>query len=238
MQTAPQPPVSKPSSAKPQCPNCDGQRYLRYDVDYGHPMFGKMLPCPECNKDAVALATGLNPIERKISFADIDTDGRPGASRMIKAAGEFIANGRTGFLTVHGGFGNAKSTLLKAIVNDCVSHGVQAQYITMTEVMIYAREAFESQMQGDSDFGRIRKLAGTQVLVIDELDKARVTEYAREVQTHLFDVRYRSAHALGTVVAWNGGFTAIDLPWVLSRLSQFTVVENNDADMRPLLGDK
>lgn len=222
----------------PPCPNCGGQRYVRFDVPVNHPSFGRLFPCRECNKGEAASSTGLNPVEREIRFDDIDTQGRPGAARMLKASREFVANGRTGFLTVHGGFGNAKSTLLKALVNDCIAHDVSVRYITMTEVMIYAREAFENQKQGDSDYGRIARLAGVKVLVIDELDKARVSEYAREVQTHLFDVRYRKSHELGTVVAWNGGFTAIDLPWVLSRLSQFVVVENNDADMRPLLGEK
>lgn len=199
-------------------------------------MFGKYFPCPKCNGDMVIAASGLNPLERKITFSDIETQGRPGAAKMISAARVFIADGRRGFLTVHGDFGNGKSTMLKAIVNDCITAGVEARYITMTEVMVYAREAFDSQMQGDSDYGRIARLAKVQVLVIDEVDKARVTDYAREVQTHLFDVRYRNAHYFGTVVAWNGRFDAIDLPWVRSRLSEYPVVENADADMRPLIG--
>lgn len=155
---------------------------------------------------------------------------------MLKAARSFIAGGRTGFLTIHGGYGNGKSTVLKAIVNDCIEQSVDVRYITMTEVMVYAREAFDSEQRGDSDYGRIARLASTQVLVIDEMDKARVTDYAREVQTHLFDVRYRQNHLLGTVVAWNGAFDDLDLPWVRSRLSQFMVVANQDTDMRPLLG--
>jgi DNA replication protein DnaC len=217
------------------CEECGGGGWFRYDVEFGHPMFGKMLPCPVCNKDGVATATGLNPMERQITFADVDTVGRPGAARMLEAAQTFMGE-PTGFLTFHGGFGNAKTTVLKAIVNACVEKGISARYATMSEVMAYAREAFDSIQQGDSDYGRITKLAQVQVLVIDEMDKARVTEYAREVQTHLFDVRYRQSHALGTVVAWNGPFEAVDLPWVLSRLSQGVVVENNDPDMRPLLG--
>jgi DNA replication protein DnaC len=155
---------------------------------------------------------------------------------MMSAALAWRTGGRRGFLTIHGGFGNGKSTLLKAIVNDCIIAGVEARYITMTEVMVYAREAFNSEQQGDSDYGRISRLAKVEVLVIDEVDKARVTDYAREVQTHLFDARYRNAHQLGTVVAWNGRFDAIDLPWVRSRLSEYPVVENWDADMRPLIG--
>ncbi len=205
-------------------------------MPFGHPVFGRYFPCPACNADAVIAASGLNPLERKITFADIETKGRPGAARMMSAAQSFISSGRNGFFTIHGGFGNGKSTILKAIVNDCLTAGVEARYITMNEVMVYAREAFDSSQSGDSDYGRIAKLAKTTVLVIDELDKARVTDYAREVQTHLFDVRYRNAHQLGTIVAWNGGFAAIDLPWVRSRLSEYPVVENGDADMRPLIG--
>jgi len=199
-------------------------------------MFGRNFPCPTCNKDAVTIRSGLNEMERRCRMQDIITDGRPGAAKMVHAATEWISRGCVGFLTIHGSVGNAKSTVLKAIVNDCVERGMDVRYVTMTDVMAYAREAFSSEMKGDSDLGRIRELANTQVLVIDEMDKARLSEYAREIQTHLFDARYRNAYLLGTVVAWNGGFEAIDLPWVLSRLSQFTVIENNDPDMRPLLG--
>lgn len=238
MPTVPQQSASSPSVKKSVCPDCGGARWWRYDVPLEHPMFGKLFPCATCNKDAVAGSTGLNPVEREIRFADIVTEDRPGAAKMLKAARQFIADGCTGFLTVHGGYGNAKTTLLKATVNECISKGLSARYITMTEVMAYAREAFESQKQGDTDYGRITDLAKVHVLAIDEVDKARFTEYAREVQVHLFDTRYRNSHAVGTVVAWNGDFRSIDLPSVLSRLSQFVVVENNDKDMRPLLGDQ
>lgn len=218
------------------CPLCDGAQYLRLDLEIGHPSFGRVVPCPECNTAEVT--AGLNPQERKIRFADIETAGRPGTQAMLEAVQQFIRTGRTGFLTIHGGYGNGKSTCLKALVNECIADRVDVRYITMTEVMIYAREAFDSEQRGDTDYGRIARLASTQVLVIDELDKARVTDYAREVQTHLFEVRYRNSHMLGTVVVWNGRFESLDLPWVRSRLSEFAVVENNDADMRPLLGDR
>lgn len=202
-----------------------------------HAMFGKLFPCKECNAGAIAGATGLNPIERDIRFVDIETDGRPGAGRMVTAARAFVDGGCRGFLTVHGGFGNGKSTLLKAIVNEAVTKGMSARYITMTEVMAYAREAFQSQKAGDTDYGRITYLAKVQVLAIDEVDKARMSEYAYEVQSHLFDFRYRNAHEVGTVLAWNGEFAQIDLPSVLSRLSQYQVIKNDDPDMRPFLAE-
>lgn len=236
MPTVRQQNVSKPTAAAPTCEMCDGMQYLRVDVPIGHPSFGNVVPCPKCNVNTVT--AGLFPHEMSIRFSDIVTEGRPGAAAMLTAAQQFLACGRTGFLTVHGGYGNAKSTLLKAIVNDCVAHGVDVRYVSMIEVMAYAKEAFESEQRGDTDYGRINRLAGVQVLVIDELDKARITDYAREVQTHLFEKRYRQSQVLGTVLAWNGRFEDLDLPWVRSRLSEFLVVENLDADMRPLLGGK
>lgn len=223
------------NAAQP-CRLCDGMKFLRLDVEVGHPSFGRVVPCPKCN--AAEVTAGLNPQERHIRFEDIETHGRPGAQAMLLAARQFVSGGRVGFLTIHGGYGNGKSMCLKALVNDCIENGVDVLYITMTEVMVYAREAFENEQRGDTDYGRISKLASTQVLVIDELDKARITDYAREVQTHLFDTRYRNSHMLGTVVAWNGRFEDFDLPWVRSRLSEFIVVENRDADMRPLLGER
>jgi chromosomal replication initiation ATPase DnaA len=199
-------------------------------------MFGKVIPCKTCNRDEYAARAGLSEAERRITFADIETDGRPGAHSMMSAMNEFVQRGRVGFLTVHGSYGNGKSTLLKALVNDCLKNDVDVRYITMTEVMSYAREAFDNEKQGDSDYGRISRLAQVRVLVIDEVDKARVSDYSREVQNYLFDKRYREAGKFGTVLAWNGKFDAVDLPAIRSRLSEFTVVANWDKDMRPLLG--
>jgi chromosomal replication initiation ATPase DnaA len=220
----------------PVCSDCAGKGYYRYDVPLGHVYFGRYFPCPACNADAVTHNSGLNPQERKISLEDIETENRPGAQSMMQAARTFLSNGCKGFLTIHGDYGNGKSTVMKGMVNACLAKGIEARYITMTEVMVYAREAFESAQIGDTDYGRIAKLAAVCVLFIDELDKARITDYAREVQTHLFDVRYRRSEDMGTVVAWNGTFNSLDLPWVRSRLSEFTVIENKDADMRPLIG--
>lgn len=231
-QTGQRPNVS--SSDSKACPLCDGLQYIRTNYPVGHPSFGKIVPCPLCYKDEVT--AGLNPQERMIKFSNVEINGRPGAAAMLRSATQWIKGGRVGFLAYHGDYGNGKTTMLMAIVNDCIEHQVDVRYITMTEVMVYAREAFESEQRGDTDYGRITQLAATRVLVIDELDKARMSDYAREVQTHLFNIRYRQAHLLGTVMAWNGSFASLDLPWVRSRLSQFTVVENTDTDMRPLLG--
>ncbi len=198
-------------------------------------MFGRIYPCQACNHDNVVRASGLNPRECDLTLDSLSVPNGGGTARMVSAAKRFV-KAKTGMLSIFGNYGNGKSTVLKAIVNECTRLGIEAKYMTMYDVMAYAKEAFESKQAGDSDAGRITRLAQTMVLCIDELDKARLTDYAVEVQTHFFDARYRNADTLGTVVAWNGNLQTVSLPWVMSRLSEFEMVENLDADMRPLLG--
>lgn len=217
------------------CEICGVQKFVRYNVPMDDVRFGKAFPCPGCNRDGVIMASGLNPQERKTTLDALQLMGRPGTARMVAAARRFIDGDYKGFLSICGGYGNGKTSALKAIVNDCINRGIEARYITLSELMAYAREAFDSQQAGDSDYGRISRIALIRVVCIDELDKARVTEYAREIQTHFFDVRYRRAHELGTVCAWNGDEDAIGLPWVKSRMSQFEIVTNNDPDIRSIL---
>lgn len=218
------------------CSECGGQKYYRYDVPLGHPLFGRLFPCQSCNPIAVDRASGLNQQERQVKFSDLITNGLPGTAEMVTAAQKFIESGCTGFLSVYGGYGNGKSTMLKALVNECLAQGIEARYVTMTRIMMYVREAFNSGLDGDSDYSRITQFARARVLVIDECEKGRMSEHAREIQTHLFDERYRESYQLGTALVWNGEFEDFDLPWVRSRLSEFKLVKNNDSDMRPLIG--
>ena len=142
---------------------------------------------------------------------------------------------------MHGAYGNGKSTFLKALTATLIEQGIEARYIQMTELLTYAREAFDSQLAGDSDLVRIREWAQVPVVLVDECDKARQSEHSRELQSFFFDARYRNAEALATVAAWNGGRDAIGMPAVISRFAEFGlfglgIVKNDDPDMRELLG--
>lgn len=217
------------------CPDCNGQMYFTYDVDFGHPYFGRIFPCPTCNKAVFDAACGLNDTERKITFAQIETSGRPATAKAVQAAREFIAK-PCGFLSIHGKYGNGKTTILQAIVNAVIESGTEARYITAADLLAYLRDTFNSETK-ESDYDRLRELARVPVLCIDEMDKLRDTPYSRELQQELINLRYRDARILGTVLAWNGELDA--LPWqaVISRLSEFVVVNNTDSDMRKLIGE-
>lgn len=159
---------------------------------------------------------------------------RPGTKATVDAAREFI-NKPYGFLSIHGGFGNGKTTILQAIVNAVVNSGQEARYLTAADLLAYMRDTFNKETNV-TDYDRIHELARVPVLCIDEMDKLRDTPYSREIQQELINLRYRDAKYLGTVLAWNGDINSIPWQAVISRMSEFTVIHNTDSDMRKLIG--
>jgi len=226
--------TSKPLSVSYKCKVCDDTRYLRADLPVGHPSFGRMTACPACNKAALDAECGLTEKERGRKLAHVVTDKRPGAEKMLAAARDFLSR-KNGFLSLRGSWGNGKTLILQAIVNECRDAGVEARYTTATELMLWLREAFDEKVM-ETDKARIERLARIPILCIDELDKARDKPYSREMQQYLIDRRYRDGHLLGTVFAWNGSFRVLGMPAVTSRMSEFVVVENNDPDVRKAIG--
>jgi chromosomal replication initiation ATPase DnaA len=228
---------SGPKQSSPhKCAFCEDKGTIRYDVELGHPYFGRVFPCPKCQQKVIDAACGLKTHERRITLDSLVTKGRPGAAAMLQAATKFIEK-PIGFLSLYGSNGNGKTIVLQAIVNACLAKGIQAEYITAKLLMDHLREAFDPKLP-ETDIVRIRRLATVPVLVIDEFSDARDTPYAAEMQRHLVNERYRDARTLGTVFAWNVTFD--DLPWpsVVSRMQEFPFVENKDPDLRPRIGAK
>ena len=229
-----QPASLPPVKQQPVCENCNDKKFYRYDVEFGHIYFGKIFPCPVCNKQTLDNLCGLHGKERGVKLSEIDTTNRAGTAAM-KAACMKFAETPAGFLSLHGGNGTGKTMALMGIVNAVIEAGGEARYMTASELLAIMRETFDNKIM-ESDYERVRKLATVQVLCIDEVDKLRDTPYSREIQNELINLRYRQADVLGTVLAWNGEFSDLPLPAVASRLSEFVIVKNNDADIRKLIG--
>lgn len=196
-----------------------------------------MTPCPKCNQQALAALAGLRPGEMLARLDELETDGRPGATAMVKAAQNFLKS-PTGWLSIYGPYGNGKSTVLRAVVAECLRRGMRAKYMTLTELMFYVYEAYDNEKAGESDWGRIKNILSYQVLAIDELDKYEMdTSNARKVQSFFFDERYRMANFQGTMFAWNGSMNTLNnFPAVIDRMSEFAQVENKDQSFRRALG--
>lgn len=225
--------MSKSRASSWECALCQDKKFLRSNVEPGEPGFGSIAPCPRCNAPARDALCGLTPEERQITFEKMILRGKPGTDAMVKALKAFAAQ-PTGLLSVFGSYGNGKSTAIAATINALVERGIDARYTTALALIGYVKDGISA----DGDFTRLNRLAGVQVLFVDEADKlVQQTDYVVQIQTHFMDVRYRNAARLGTVLAWNGSMAAWNgLPWVRSRLLEYPCIENWDADMRLAIG--
>lgn len=220
--------------SKPACPICNDAGWVSVGVDTSNPDWwvGRLVPC-ECKAHEITAKmqkiSRLSPIEQETRLRDMIMNGRPDTTRMIKAAVEFVKQ-PVGFLTIHGGYGNGKTMSLISITNELVNHGVQAIYITFYELLSWTREAYE--VDGESEWMRLNSLLNVPVLCIDEIDKAKVTDWSRQTLTHVVDRRYRDRENTGTVFAFNGRFESIQESWLRSRLQEGVIIENNDPDVR------
>lgn len=197
-------------------------------------------PCPDCShrrmSERLQTFSGLTSQERRASLDHITCEPGTDTARMVDAARAFIAE-PVGMLMIYGSCGNAKTVALQAVVNALLARNVPAIYLPFYDVLSYVKEAFKPNAI-DSAWDRLGKLQRTRVLCIDEIDKVKQTEWVAELQTELFDLRYRRGLAgeCGTVLAMNGDIEDLE-PHLRSRVKdgRNVVIYNGDRDMRPLM---
>ncbi|GER88900.1 hypothetical protein KDW_30620 [Dictyobacter vulcani] len=116
--------------AKQMCPHCNDAGYLRVDVPFGHPDFGKPVPC-HCHVDLIKQkkqqklihASGLNTLER-FRHASFHTYNPflQGVHEAYTHAFEF-ANQPTGWLALIGEYGCGKTHLAVSIAKKQLEAG-------------------------------------------------------------------------------------------------------------------
>jgi DNA replication protein DnaC len=223
------------------CSECDG--YFSVNVPVGHRWFGRMFICDNSARKAendmlraarLQAMCGLNDAERVYRLDDAILTG--GVTDQIAQAARDFVSSPSGFLTMHGGTGNGKTLMCIAIVNECVARSVPAMYTTLFNLEQWVRAAYSKRGEQDGcgdDMERINRLSSVRVLVVDEFDKVKVSDWSYQIETAVVDNRYRDAMAglTGTVFAMND----LNLSQhIESRLSdrRFKLFCNTDPDMR------
>lgn len=197
-------------------------------------------PCPACaalkRAERLQVICGLTEDERRVSLEQIIAPERSQTANMVKAARAFI-DAPYGMLTIYGTCGNAKTLTLQAIVNAALQRGIPAIYATFYDVVDWIRESFNDKSEIRASV-KVQRLRDVPILCLDELDKVKMTDWVRELQTELIDWRYRNglARKCGTVFAMNCEIDTLP-EWIASRLKdgRHVVVQNNDKDLRPLM---
>ncbi len=199
------------SAANP-CPICKGAGYLRADVPYGHPSFGRPIAC-EC-KEAERKAKRRRQLQEMSnlgafydkSFGNFNPRV-PGIQEALRASYEFAQN-PNGWLLLIGPNGCGKTHLAAAIANQSLEDGALVLFATVPDLLDHLRAAFApaSTEIYDQLFARMRE---AEVLVLDDLGAQQSSPWANEKLFQLLNYRYNSRFP--TVITANSrGLQGID----------------------------
>lgn len=226
------------NTASGLCQICKGTGYLRADVPYGHPQFGKPIACAckqaewaERRKQQLAAMSNLQ------AYKDKDFDSykwrMPGVQEAYSKARAFAQN-PMGWLFLVGPNGCGKTHLAAAVANQCLLQEMAVLFVTAPDLLDHLRATFAptSPVAYDELFWRVRE---AELLVIDDLGAEQSSSWASEKLYQLINHRYNLR--LPTVITANeDGLKALDAR-ICSRLTDTalvqTVMMDQAEDYRP-----
>jgi DNA replication protein DnaC len=228
--------------AKPTCPKCKGIGYLRVNVPYGHPNFGKPIAC-EC-KEAERKAKRREQL-RQMSNIDAFQESTfstfnprlSGVKEAFEAARNYAENPDDGWLVLIGPNGCGKTHLAAAIANQCLESGAVILFAVVPDLLDHLRAAFAPTATEvyDQLFSKMRE---AEVLILDDLGAQQSSPWANEKLFQLLNYRYNER--LPTVITANPkGMQGMD-ERIRSRLGDIGLAEtinfNHAQDYRPRRG--
>lgn len=176
------------------CPVCKGAGYLRQDVPFGHPSFGKPVQC-ECKRKGLQAKRRLD-LQEKSNLREL-TERRfenfnPNVSQPVLRAFQIArryAQEPDGWLIFRGKVGCGKTHLAAAIANQYMERGVAVLFSTVSDLLDHLRATFmpSSDIVYDQLFSQMREAA---LLVLDDLGAQQSTPWANEKLFQLLNYRY------------------------------------------------
>jgi DNA replication protein DnaC len=191
-----------------KCQTCHDAKFLRTGLPYGHPDFGKAVPCPDCNSGTnekrlkkLQAASQLKGELLETTFDSliikVGENDKP-----INAAKEMVSN-KKGLMMLWGKPGAGKTAILASTVNQAIANGVPAIYYTLPDLLEVLRQGFSDDDGAGDFFTRLQTLKSIQVLAIDEVDKANMTGWVREKLFQLINERHSRMGEVATFLASN-----------------------------------
>lgn len=182
------------SQAMSVCAECNGTLFV-------HLPQGGVREC-HC-RAAVRLAgmiarSGLPERYEKASFASFEVEGRsPSVHAMLRTAQAYCAEfptDRSRGLLMSGTVGVGKTHLAISIIRKLtIDYGARCYFTDFRELLNRLKDSFGGQETTRKEI--LRPIYEADVVVIDELGAARVTDWTYEVAEEIINTRYNSAKA-------------------------------------------
>lgn len=196
----------------PNCPQCMGAGYVRFNVPVGHEKFGKLESCICRAKDVAASVRSrlfaMSNLERlgNLTFENFNVSGNEKAKFMTPQERESLHQAfqvceafDAGWLLLEGGYGCGKTHLAAAIANHAVSKGEPTLFITVPDLLDSLRFAFnDPETTFEQRFAEIRS---AHLLVLDDFGTQNATPWAQEKIFQIMNFRY--INKLATVITTN-----------------------------------
>ena len=223
------------SKCRPDCPRCLGAGWGRMDVPTWSPLFGRAIECPNAD-NSLAYQQSHDMAERsRLSLTALGyrwtTMLHVSHLNEAKRVVQETLDRQWGWVYLWGEPGPGKTHVLQTAVAECLSAGQPAVYITWPDLLDDLRHAISRE-----DDTRLEQWREVGVLAIDELGRAKETEWTSEVELKLLDHRYALSTAerrTVTLIASNDAPSAYN-SWLASRLTdaRFACLEVKGLDMR------
>jgi len=160
----------------------------------------------------------------------LDIPGRDGLFDYLA----LMLGRKAGVFGVQGGFGCGKTHILKTVVAEMVRARTPAMYQNLPDLLGRFREAYNPERPRPvREF--FDQTLDVPVLALDEIDKARLTDWARETVFRVVDFRYTHRDRLLTVAAWNDDAGVEG--YLLSRFGRNTM-RITGGDIRPYIAEE
>lgn len=217
------------------CPVCKGAGYLRADVAFGHPNFGKPIAC-ECKEAERAEKRRLQLYSlsnmdafRNQSFKNFNPNVSRAVQRAYQVAVEY-ARDPDGWLVLIGPNGCGKTHLAAAIANQGLEDGSVVLFMTVIDLLDHLRATFVPTATEVYD-QLFAKICEAGILILDDLGAQQSSPWANEKMFQLLNYRYNSRFP--TVITTNNiGLQGIE-ERIRSRMMDTSLVITLTFDASP-----
>ena len=221
---------------QPDCSLCRGIGYVSTDVPVSHPQFGRALIC-DCQAEAASRREAARLQAQSALHGDElalrwrTARQTPGLLLMRDAITRALAR-RWGWVYIYGAVGTGKSHALRTAVAECLSQQLPAVYARWDAVLDHIRGGYS---EGNYD-ERVDRWQSCGILALDEIGRARATDWAQEIAHKILDARYRAATYRRSVTIFSGNSAPDEFELALaSRFNdgRFEIVRVDGLDLRP-----